>query len=277
VQASLPGFNGGSVSCVSVSACIAVDFGGHTATWDGTSWTVRPTATGGASLGVACASATDCTAVGWTGEPKTFDQKPVAQHWNGSSWSQQNVPNPPDVPVSLVIGRCLQCLFAVKEQNTQFDGVACVPRGTCEAVGESFVRYAVGAPQHYEVVQFPFTIAYGREGNGWVPQSSTSLGGLSGVSCTSATACTAVGGSRESLNSTGNSQAVVQRWNGSGWVNQPTPKVPGGGVVALQGVSCTLVNACMAVGWWKTGFFFFSPNTLAESWNGNHWSVVPTP
>ena len=47
---------------------------------------------------------------------------------------------------------------------------------------------------------------------------------LNGVSCTAATACIAVGYSR---NSTGTDLALAERWNGSSWRIQPTPNPAG--------------------------------------------------
>jgi hypothetical protein len=63
---------------------------------------------------------------------------------------------------------------------------------------------------------------------------------LIAVSCTSATACTAVG--------SGNTRVLVERWNGETWSVQPTPKPAGSSDSVLMGVSCTSATACTAVG-----------------------------
>jgi hypothetical protein len=96
---------------------------------------------------------------------------------------------------------------------------------------------------------------------------------VTGVSCVSDDACMALG-------STQNSSLVVstlaESWNGTRWSVVPTPSpVPGSD--GFDGVSCATKDACMAVGFagssGPTGFHA----TLAESWNGTRWSVVPSP
>ncbi len=106
----------------------------------------------------------------------------------------------------------------------------------------------------------------------WVIQSTPSPNSrqgsvLLGVSCPSATACTAVGGYAP------RSRAIVmlaERWNGAKWVVQPTPNPPGSKDSALHGVSCSSATACTAVGQDPKG-------TLAERWNGRKWSLQSTP
>ena len=72
---------------------------------------------------------------------------------------------------------------------------------------------------------------------------------LQGVSCTSATACTAVG---DYVNRDGTQVTLAERWNGTSWTIQSTPNPTGaqyaGWTATLQGVSCTSATACTAVG-----------------------------
>jgi hypothetical protein len=68
---------------------------------------------------------------------------------------------------------------------------------------------------------------------------------LSGVSCTAATACTAVG---YYGNSSGTQVTLAERWNGSSWAIQPTPNPAGATSSVLSGVTCTAATACTAVG-----------------------------
>jgi hypothetical protein len=103
----------------------------------------------------------------------------------------------------------------------------------------------------------------------WVIQSTRSPGGrqgslLTGVSCSSARVCIAVGGYAP------RSRAIVtlaERWNGTRWEVQPMPRVKD---TALFSVSCSSARACTAVGYGPNG-------TLAERWNGRKWAVQPTP
>ena len=96
--------------------------------------------------------------------------------------------------------------------------------------------------------------------------------GLLGVSCTRASACTAVGFSQSSPDSV---QALAERWNGSSWEIQPTPYPVGVSVRVLHGVSCTGPRVCMAVGSQQSSLGSTVP--LAERWNGRAWQVLPTP
>lgn len=60
---------------------------------------------------------------------------------------------------------------------------------------------------------------------------------LRSVSCSSATACTAVGDQGNSV--------LVERWNGRRWSIQATPRIPG---MFFSGVSCPAARVCIAVG-----------------------------
>lgn len=89
-------------------------------------------------------------------------------------------------------------------------------------------------------------------GSAWAIQSTPGLTGgqsyanlLEGVSCTSATACTAVGYSAGPVPVT-----LAMRWNGTSWTLQPTadPTDAQSSDRQLEGVSCLSATACRAVG-----------------------------
>jgi hypothetical protein len=168
--------------------------------WDGTSWTVQSTpnpagATASGLAGVSCTSRADCTAVGaYTNSAGV--RVTLADHWNGTSWTVQSTPNP----------------AAAKESV------------------------------------------------------------LSGVSCTSSTACTAVGHYRISA---GVNVMLAERWNGTSWTVQSTPSPADGTGSSLFGVSCTSSTACTAVGNYVNSAG--SGLTLADGWNGTSWTVQSTP
>jgi hypothetical protein len=70
---------------------------------------------------------------------------------------------------------------------------------------------------------------------------------------------------------------LSELWNGTNWSVVPTPR-PGLGVnPQLSGVSCVTADACTAVGWYSAHRYRGFSKTLAESWNGTSWSVVPSP
>jgi hypothetical protein len=61
---------------------------------------------------------------------------------------------------------------------------------------------------------------------------------------------------------------LAERWNATSWTIQSTPNPAGGTDTRLSGVSCTAVNACIAVG---------NPGVVAERWNGTSWTIQSTP
>ena len=95
----------GAVSCSSSSACLAIainsyphngDLGTFAETWNGAHWRARavPNGLDNASLnGVNCRSAHWCMAVGTIkAVPRGDDLVPVADRWNGSTWTQARPP-----------------------------------------------------------------------------------------------------------------------------------------------------------------------------------------
>ncbi len=215
--------------------------------WDGSTWTVQSaptlTYTYQPSLGgVSCTSATACTAVGtYAGSSNTL--LPLAERWDGSTWTIQTTPTPPGA------------------FDTQFASVFCTSGTSCTAVGS------------YDSTSGYATLAEHWDGTSWTieptppPDSgSDSFLELDSVSCTSDTACTAVGEGIDER--TFANTALVERWDGTSWTVQSTPNPAGR---RLHGVSCTSTTACTAVGENGDG------TTLAEVWDGSTWTVQPTP
>jgi hypothetical protein len=247
-----PSLGGGilfGVSCSSASACTAVgasNAGTLAERWNGTKWVIQPTPNppsgGGVLVGVSCSSASACTAVGASNAGN------LAERWNGTKWSIQPTPNP---------------------SGSQFgflNGVSCTSSSACEAVGFYVNSSGTGV-----------NLAERWKGTKWSIQptpnpSGSQFGFLNGVSCTSSSACEAVG---SYLNSSGTGVNLAERWNGTNWVIQPTPNPSGSQFGFLNGVSCTSSSACEAV-----GSYLNSSGTgvnLAERWNGTKWSIQPTP
>jgi hypothetical protein len=145
--------------------------------------------------------------------------------------------------------------------------VSCVSPAACTAVGYD----------REDTAPYPFhTLTESWNGTRWsVVHSPTPDGSLfidlTGVSCLSAAACTAVG--YYYLLSSGTIETLVESWNGAKWSVVPSPSPASGNF--LNGVSCVSVTACTAV-----GSDYETPTaqrTLVESWNGTSWSVVPSP
>jgi hypothetical protein len=269
----------------------------------------RPIGTQGASLsGVSCTSRNACIAVGSYVKPFNPLVQPrqaaLVERWNGKLWKIQRTPSPagasPLTNMSLSSVTCMSrtvCIavgsytdsagtgVALAERfngerwriedtpdpagatSITLSGVSCSSRMACTTVG-SFAN-----PATIEV-----TFAEAWNGTSWRiqstrnPLSGASRGALNGVSCTSATACTAVG---SYTNTSGTQTALAEGWDGTSWRIQPTPDPGGAGSSALNGVSCASPTACIAVGSYTT-----SPGNvqaLAEAWDGTSWTIQDTP
>ena len=234
-----------SVSCPAANSCLAV--GGYTKAsgagvalaerWNGTSWRILPApnparATVSFLFGVACSTPSACTAVGQAiigGASQA-----LAERWDGTRWSIQATPNPP-------------------QGGAFLNDVACTSASACTAVGLSSAG----------------TLAERWDGARWsiqaTPNPPQGNGFLSGVACTSPSACTAAGVYQDS---SGAAHPLAERWDGSSWAIQPTPRLPGGAMGQLIGVACTSATGCIAVGYSSPNGANLvnhpSPATLAE-------------
>jgi len=246
-----------AVSCVSSADCIAVgEQAGHKASgtpvtaliesWNGTAWSVVPSPQPGhrnVLYGVSCTSAASCTAVGVNFVNPANATTPLVESWNGTSWSV--TPSPGQVGSELV-------------------GVSCVSPTACTAVGDQ-----LNSKGYYQ------TLTELWNGTTWslVPSPDKGHGTnenlLTGVSCVSQTACTAVG-----LYGVGSLAPLIESWNGTRWTIVPSPNRNDSGV--LNGVACTSLTFCVAVGTYFSGTDVVN-KTLTESWNGTRWSAGPTP
>ncbi len=249
-----------SVFCSSATACVAVggyydgwDVGGTLAEgWNGRVWTIEPTPPQlpneyiSELSAVRCTASNACTAVGSSNDAYSdYSNSTLAERWNGTSWTIQATPNPGYYPSDIL------------------NSVSCTTATACTAVGSVTVTY-------------PFTqmsLAESWDGSTWSVVSTPNPVGptaasLTAVSCTTPTACTAVGSSA-ATDSSGTVVPLAEQWNGTIWIIQPT-QVPAGSTNAvLSAVKCTSTTACIAVG--------SGNGTLAEQWNGTTWNIQPTP
>ena len=242
------------VSCVSATVCTAVgystdssgDFRTLIESWDGSRWSVVPSPSVGAGnnilLGVSCVSATVCTATGFSSAISGVlgNNRPLIESWDGSRWSV--VPTP-------ILGA----------DNHGLNGVSCSSATACTAAGF----------YHITGRNIQKTLIESWDGTSWsvVPSPNPGTGHdfLEGVSCVSATVCTATGFS-ETIS--GATTTLIESWDGTSWSVLPSPNpAPESG---LSGASCVSATVCTAVGLSGSG-------TVIESWDGTRWSVVPSP
>jgi hypothetical protein len=303
-----------SVACTSARACISV---GHFTSgdreltlaerWNGTSWALQATPNAPGTKddilsGVSCAGAT-CTAVGYSFTTH-FAQRPLAEVWNGTTWTVQPTPSPagPSGGAGLDAVSCTapdSCMAVGgfsrngsaqsqplaerwngsawtvvpapnphAENGSSLVGVSCTAASACTAGGD--FDYA-------DVAQSIFALRW--NGATWAMQKQPNprgqdVNGDNAVSCTSASACTSAG----YLTNGGNvGQTLAEAWNGTTWSIQPSPNPAASNGAALAGVSCPSTSACSAVGYWTPGPNGTPVNTLAEHWNGTRWSLQSTP
>jgi hypothetical protein len=262
-----------ALSCTAPGACTAVgavtissaasrdggNSGGSSMTvglaerWNGTTWRVQAIPNPGRSIGtvfaaVSCSTPTACTAAG-SYDTTSHLGRPVAAAWGGTSWHRQATP--PAAGASAANGLV---------------GVSCASVRTCIAVGFSTATTGEST-----------TLAERWDGSRWRIQPSpvpagTISAGLSGVSCPSPRACTAVG---EFFSSGQRELALAERWDGASWQVQPVPSPAGARQGSeLSAVSCPSADRCFAVGQYftKSGSV-----ALAETWNGARWTIQPLP
>jgi hypothetical protein len=239
------------VSCATETFCVAV---GYTSdqfqntqslveTWDGTGWVVTPSPNPGSPtfvFGVSCTSATFCMAVG---EQQVGGFATFAERWDGTDWTVVSSPSP--------------------GTNNVLNVVSCTSPTFCVAVGNYSIGASPAAPQQ--------TVVEIWDGTGWSisssPDPTTNV--LSGVSCTSATFCVAVG--RVARGVGVGSLPLAEAWDGTTWSVTPVPEVPDF-AGAFHSVSCTSTTFCVAMGTANT-----NPKALIETWNGSTWSVSASP
>ncbi len=246
------------VSCVSRSACTAVGSYNSSGTnvtlaesWNGVKWSVQstPNPTGALSsslLAVSCVSSTTCIGVGNyrnSGEHTV----PLAEQLKGTTWTNQTISGPAEAIYS------------------SLSDVSCTASNACTAVG--YYEKSAGKEQ---------TLAERWNGTSWAVQTTANVkepekesDHLTGVSCTSSTACVAVGGWQSKVTP----ETLAESWNGSEWKTQEAPLFGNG--ASLVSVSCTSATTCEAVGSQLAGKGL--PLSLAENWGGTKWSSQTTP
>jgi hypothetical protein len=264
-------------------------------------------------LNTTCANAWDCWAVGAI-IPEVQNAKPLAlaEHWNGTSWSDVSGVQPPGQQASVLYD--LNCVtssdcWAVGGQQTLLQGndpnvlvehwngvgwsvastppvggllfsVSCIAASDCWAVGATL------DPASGDTVE---SLAFHWDGSSWtsavLPASGQSADQLSSISCIATTDCWAVGTASANPfdsdllpNLLYKSQGAVPwmlHWDGSTWSGstQADPQSPTG--AALSGVTCVASADCWAVGSTMNAAGHFS-EPLAERWDGTTWSVAPT-
>ncbi|HVB43705.1 MAG TPA: hypothetical protein VNF47_13510 [Streptosporangiaceae bacterium] len=234
------------VSCWRASECMAV--GSYISRSDarvtlaeelgGRSWRVRATPSPGAQVSelsaVSCPAAAQCIAVG--SYDTASSPQILAEKWNGHRWQVLPAGHP-----------------------GVLTDVACRTVSSCTAVGS-----------YLDLSGTRLTLAETWDGSSWqeqvTPVTGVHASELSGISCTSASTCVAVG---VETRTSGLHMPLAEKWDGGTWQLLAAPPSPGGHG-ALTSVSCPRPSACMVVG-------AMHGLTFADSWNGSAWQARATP
>jgi hypothetical protein len=254
------------VACKSTKECVAVglylntsDAGfGLAETWNGKSWAAStlpsPKGSVGVELnGVSCATAKSCVAVGT--DLTTSGAQPVAESWSGGAWKPAT---PPD-PKGSVTGTLSK--------------VSCTSAAFCVGVGE------------YGTNSGGSVLADSWNGRAWTrmtaapPASSKNDAALTGVSCTSAKNCVAVGAGTGVSGRPNGLTGFAELWNGSKWTGVKVAWPRGTANSYLTGVSCASAKSCVTAGYFDINLNA-GGNTgkaTAASWNGKAWAVAKVP
>jgi hypothetical protein len=136
-------------------------------------------------------------------------------------------------------------------------GLSCATATTCIAVGVGLGGTGGDGNESF---------AEDWNGTSWTAASvaDAQTVSLDDVSCSSATACTAVG----SLYGADGGTPAAERWNGTKWTVQTLPAPDGSS--GLDGVSCPTATTCVAVG-------AENESPIAETWNGSTWTLSYPP
>jgi len=202
---------------------------------------------------VGARTSTDAWAVGnFLGPNDDNGQVMLAEHWNGSAWSQVPTPN-------------------VVRFDEKLNAVSAAAASDVWAVGStSRTGFAHTDP-----------LAAHWDGTSWtiVPTPATTGGSKSilfGVANLGGGNAWAVGRSEAN-------RALVEHWNGSAWTIIPTPDPVAPAGSTFSGSTLTAVSARSANDIWAVGSFSAAKGTNSNSftltmhWNGSAWTIIPSP
>ncbi len=242
--------------------------------WDGTAWSVVPSAqSAGAAItsqvtwyavqfnGVAAITSHDVWAVGQqhVGTDPQVVPQPLIERWDGSAWYLASIPLP-TAPQGTPIGGTLNAVTHIPGTNQLW------------AVGGSKLGVSMGPAQ-------PLIERW--DGTAWQIVASPSLptdalGGIwNGIVALSATNAWAVGS--YALSNPMDSHPMIGHWDGAKWTLATSPDAFG----ELDSVVAAGATDVRAVGSQLTGSGAGSGNgvrsSIIEQWNGTSWQIVTLP
>jgi hypothetical protein len=222
---------------------------GKPVTLTGSGWSVVPSPSIGILdnnlAAVSAGAANDVWAVGSYVPSSSGVLAAMAEHFDGSSWTELPLPN-------------------VGPNENSLLGVSALPSGRAWAVG-----YFVNAEFNQQTLVEHF------DGNSWAVVPSPSPGAhqniLYGVAAVADTDVWAVGGVQDT---TGLWHTLTEHWDGHVWSVVPSID---GGASGNQFYAVTAVSSTSVYATGQQSGAAFPSQTLVEHWNGKSWSVVSAP
>ena len=220
------------ISCSDATDCWAVGYfglngAGNLATlmeqWASGTWSILTSGGPGFYNGISCVNASDCYAVGGTQGVSPAEM--LVASWDGHSWQGVGTTNQ-------------------GSGDNVLDGISCTGASYCWAVG--YYSATEGGTNQDLFLNYDgttWTSSAVSTANENSPSEKNNL--LSGLSCTSASACWAVGSDE-----IGDASAtLVDAWDGTAWsLVADTPNGGGTENSELLGVACGDSDHCAAVG-----------------------------
>jgi hypothetical protein len=211
--------------------------------FNGTAWEAAAKVAGGGTLAdVSALAADDVWAAG------TLGSAPLAEHWNGKTWTQ--------VPTASLNGN-----------SASFNTILALSAGDVWGAGDVVVSGVAIEPLFEHWNGKTWSVAPGARVAGFIQKlAGTGAGDIWAVGYTTATVA----------------KPLIEHFNGTEWqqVTAPFPGIGGQlfGVVALSPTNAWAVGLCMLAKVGSAQQFLGSPvQTLIEHWDGQSWQVVPTP
>ncbi len=226
--------------------------------WDGSTWSVLASPSGGGISGISCSSSQFCMAVGATnthnGGPH-LGEFSLAEVWRGTRWTVvASPPPPPGAPA----------------YEAQLGAVSCTSRNSCVVVG-SYGQ--IHSPRAQNLIE-------SWDGSRWSVNRSPSpggppggLNGLSSVSCSAAGGAICAATGYEAASTGAHAHAIVEVDHHGAWSLDLAVGTASAESSHLYGVSCSFASSCVAVGAVVAGT---SRSLLEGRWDGRVWSVAPT-
>jgi hypothetical protein len=234
---------------------------GHQALhWDGSSWSLVPLADPGSAFwhveAISAVATDDAWAVGNMTNGTGTSGAPLAEHWDGSSWSIADTPDPIPQPKTAEAYGTLSAVDAITGDDV----------------------WATGQTENVAPVGQSNTVALHWDGSSWtrtqtpdVEAQSGTYGHLLGVSAGGSSDVWAVGIAGDAPGTMGGGdRALIEHWNGSAWSVKDTLPADS----RLLGVAAPAPDDAWAVGSTSVPGSY---RPLILQWDGIAWTEVSTP